>query len=167
VLAHKIRQAMAAEVNGHKVKGEVEVDGAFFGGHIRPANLAEDRVDRRLAKYQTGTRRVVIAFCERSGRTLTLVARSEAEGVSIANRIAAEGTTFFADEATHWDALHARFKTLRINHSVAYSLDGICTNQVESYFARLRRMVAGQHHHVSPQHLHQYATHAAWLEDTG
>ena len=26
-------------------------------------------------------------------------------------------------------------------------------------------MVTGQHHHVSPQYLHQYANHAAWLED--
>jgi hypothetical protein len=25
--------------------------------------------------------------------------------------------------------------------------------------------VRGQHHHVSPKYLHQYATHAAWLED--
>ena len=30
---------------------------------------------------------------------------------------------------------------------------------------RLRRMVDGQHHHVSPQYLYQYANHAAWLED--
>ena len=26
----------------------------------------------------------------------------------------------------------------------------------------LRRMVGGQHHHVSPQHLHAYPAHAAW-----
>jgi hypothetical protein len=26
-------------------------------------------------------------------------------------------------------------------------------------------MVSGQHHHVSPQHLRAYASHAAWLED--
>ena len=26
-------------------------------------------------------------------------------------------------------------------------------------------MVSGQHHHASPQHLHQYANQAAWLED--
>jgi hypothetical protein len=25
-------------------------------------------------------------------------------------------------------------------------------------------MVDGQHHHVSPQYLYQYANHAAWLE---
>ena len=24
---------------------------------------------------------------------------------------------------------------------------------------------AGQHHHVSPRYLHQYAAHAAWMED--
>jgi len=42
ILAHKIRQALATEVRAHKVKGEVEIDGAYFGGHIRPANLAED-----------------------------------------------------------------------------------------------------------------------------
>jgi len=123
------------------------------------------RIDRRLAKYQTGKRRVVIAFRERAGRTLTLVAKSESEGIAIANRVADDDAIFFADEATHWDVLHARFKTFRINHTVAYSLDGVSTNQVESFFARLRRMVAGQHHHVSPQYLHSYAGHAAWLED--
>jgi hypothetical protein len=26
-------------------------------------------------------------------------------------------------------------------------------------------MVDGQHHHVSPRYLYQYAHHAAWMED--
>jgi hypothetical protein len=69
------------------------------------------------------------------------------------------------DEATHWDALHALLDTRRINHSEAYSRDGANTNSVESYFARLRRMVEGQHHGVSPKYLHQYANEAAWKED--
>ena len=38
VLAHKIREAMAAEMKDHELDGEVETDGAYFGGHIRPAN---------------------------------------------------------------------------------------------------------------------------------
>lgn len=70
-----------------------------------------------------------------------------------------------ADDASHWDRLHEGRQVGRINHSEAYSLDGICTNQVERYFSRLLRMVRGQHHHVSPKYLHQYAGHAAWLED--
>lgn len=165
VLAHKLRQALSAEIENHKVSGEVEVDGMYSGGHIRPANLKENRIDRRLAKYQTGKRRVVVTFRERGGRTVPLVVHSEAEGVAIANRIALPDTILVADEASHWDRLHPRFEVQRINHSEAYSLDGINTNSVESYFARLRRMIRGQHHWVSPRHLHQYAREAAWKED--
>jgi len=71
----------------------------------------------------------------------------------------------FGHDASHWDALHSGWQVGRINHSIAYSDGESCTNQAESYFSRLRRMVDGQHHFVSPQYLHQYAAHAAWLED--
>ncbi len=165
VLAHKIREALAAETKGASLFGEVEIDGAYFGGHIRPANYAENRVDRRLAHNQTGTRRVVVALRQRKGRTLTHVAKHEGEGVEIAKRVVDRLAVIHADEASHWDALHGGWETCRINHSEAYSHDGCCTNQAESFFSRLRRMVRGQHHFVSPQYLHQYAAHAAWLED--
>ena len=165
VFAHKLREAVAFETKGHSLDGEVEVDGAYFGGHIRPANFVENRVDRRKAEFQTGTRRVVIAACQRQGRTLTAVVRSEADGVAFIQTVTAKGAAIHADEAIHWDVLHDTFPVSRINHSEAYCKDGACTNQAESYFSRLRRMVQGQHHFVSPRHLHQYAAHAAWAED--
>lgn len=165
VLAHKLREAMAAETKSVTLDGHVEIDGMFHGGTIRPANEAANRIDRRKAQHQTGTRRVVIALRQRKGRTRTFVARHESEGVEIAKRIVARSAIMHADEASHWDALHAGWTVNRINHSVAYSLDDACTNQAESFFSRLRRMIDGQHHTVSPQYLHQYATHAAWLED--
>jgi hypothetical protein len=52
----------------------------------------------------------------------------------------------------------------RASRSKAYS-DQAYTNQVESYFSRLRRMIGGQHHDVSPRYLHQFAYHTAWTED--
>jgi transposase-like protein len=165
ILAHKIRQALAAELANTKLSGEVEIDGMYTGGKIRPANLKENRVDRRRAPVQTGARRVVIALRARKGRTQTFIGKHEPEGVAIARRVVTPGSTIIADEATHWDVLPIHYPTQRINHSVAYSLDGISTNQVESFFSRLRRMIEGQHHYVSPQYLHQYAAHAAWLED--
>ncbi len=165
VLAHKIRESLAAETKGVSLFGEVEIDGAYFGGHIRPANKADDRVDRRLAEHQTGKRRVVIALRQRKGRTLTHVVKHEAEGVEIAKRVVDRLAVIHADEASHWDALHEGWQVGRINHSIAYSDGESCTNQAESYFSRLRRMVQGQHHFVSPQYLHQYAAHAAWIED--
>lgn len=165
VLSHKLREAMTAETAGMTLSGVVEIDGCYVGGSIRPANLKEDRVDRRLAQHQTGKRRVVIALRQRKGRTLPFVARSEADGVYYANQFATPCAVIHADEASHWDVLHQRFDTRRINHSEAYSFGGVCTNQVESYFSRLRRMIGGQHHHVSPRYLSAYAHHAAWLED--
>lgn len=165
VMAHKIREAMASETKNMTLSGVVEIDGGYFGGHIRPANLAKDRVDRRFAKNQTGKRRVVVVARERSGRTLAVVTKQEADGVEIVKRVVEPGSVIHADEATHWDQLDGFYETKRINHSVAYRLDGACTNQAESFISRLRRMVDGQHHHVSPRYLYQYAAHAAWLED--
>jgi hypothetical protein len=165
VLAHKLREAVAALRNERKLSGEVEVDGAYFGGYVKPRNHKENRRDRRRTEHQTGKRRVVIAFRQRKGRTLSFVAKQEAEGVEIAKRVVDRLAVIHADEASHWDALHAGWKVGRINHSVAYSDGESCTNQAESCLSRLRRMVKGQHHTVSPQYLHQYAAHAAWLED--
>jgi hypothetical protein len=165
LLAHKIREALASEMANETVGGTVEIDGAYVGGHIRPANLKENRRDRRLAHNQTGKRRVVVIARERQGRTKVTVTRTEADGVAFVSKVVRPGSELHADEASHWDALHAHFETKRINHSLAYSLDGACTNQAESFLARLRRMIDGQHHGVSPQYLHQYANHAAWLED--
>ena len=166
VFCHKMREALADDTDTHQLSGEVEIDGAYFGGHIRPANFKENRKDRRLKRHQTGQRRVVIAMRERLGRTLPFVRKSEADGVELARGVVCPDATIFADEATHWDVLGWDFETGRVNHSTEYSLgNGVHTNWVESYFARLRKMVSGQHHWVSPKYLYQYAEHAAWLED--
>jgi transposase-like protein len=165
VLAHKLREAIAAETKTTMLLGEVEIDGAYFGGHVRPANRKEDRVDRRLAENQTGKRRVVVAVRQRKGRTLTAVFKSEDQALDMIRARVQAGSVVYADEATSWDVLHDWFSAKRINHWVAFMDDGVCTNQGESYFSRLRRMVDGQHHHVSARYLHQYANHAAWMED--
>ena len=166
VLAHKLREAMASEVHtGEVLDGHVEVDGAYFGGYVRPENRKEDRKDRRLSLHRSPRRRVVIAFRERGGKVLPFVRHGEHEGVALAAENVDRMATMSADEASHWDALHAGWNVGRINHSVAYSDHGNHTNMVESFFSRLRRMVRGQHHQVSPQYLHQYADHAAWLEN--
>ena len=89
----------------------------------------------------------------------------EADGVALVHQNVNRMATLSADEASHWDMLHAGWSVDRTNHSVTSSDHGKHTNWAESYFSRLRRMVVGQHHHVSPQYLHQFANQAAWLED--
>jgi transposase-like protein len=165
VLAHKIRESLASESTDLSLFGEVEIDGAYFGGSVRQENRAEDRKDRRLREHRSPDRRVVVALRARKGRTVTGVFNSEDEGVPMVRARVLPGSIVFADEASSWDILHGWYTARRINHTIAFSDDGACTNQAESFFSRLRRMVGGQHHKVSARHLHAYAAHAAWMED--
>jgi transposase-like protein len=165
VFSHKLREALAAEKADATVSGEVAVDGAYFGGHVRPANHRENRVDRRLAVNQTGKRRVVVIAREKGGKTLPFVFKTEPEALATLGERIAVGSTVHADEATHWDALHSRYLTKRINHQEAYSADGACTNDAESFFSRIRRAEIGIHHHISGRYLSAYAHEMAWRED--
>src|SRR5579863_9077573 len=168
VLAHKLREAMAEELKGRVVGGEgkvAEVDGGYFGGYIKPRNLAENRIDRRLAKNQNGKRKVVVIVRERGGDSVPAVFRTEGQAQSWIKSRIAKDTVVNADEAASWDGLHGAFEMKRINHQEAYSLDGACTNEAEEYFSRLRRAEIGHHHHIAGNYLLRYAQEASWRED--
>lgn len=123
------------------------------------------KVSESTARHDLKTLRAAIKFFHAEYGPLPSEPKVTLPAAAAVRAVVTNGSVVHADEATHWDALHARLETRRINHSEAYSKDGACTNQAESFLARLRRMVDGQHHHVSPQYLHQYAVHAAWAED--
>ncbi len=165
VMSHKLREAMATETADETLDGEVEVDGAYVGGHVRPANNKTNRVDRRKVENQTGKRQVVVIMRERRGLTLPFVFRSEAEAIATIGRRVAPSATIHADEARGWDALHDRFLTKRVNHQECYSDGEACTNMAESFFSRLRRAEMGIHHKISGRYLHAYAGEMAWREN--
>lgn len=168
VLLHKLREAMAAELKGRIIGGEgkiAEIDGGYFGGYVKPANLKAHRRDRRFAENQSGKRRVVVVVRERGGNSIPAVFKTEAQAISFISKRIAKGTTVNADESPSWDALHARFEMKRINHEEAYSLDGACTNWAEEFFSRMRRAEIGHHHHIAGVYLLRYAQEATWRED--
>ena len=165
VLAHKLREAVGAQAKGRTVAGTVEIDCAYFGGHVRPANHVKDRVDRRKAMHQTGKRQVVVTMRERGGATLAMTFKSEGASVPAIAKHVEAGSIVHADEAAHWDVLHSRYLTKRINHSESYSDGEACTNQAESFFSRLRRAEIGIHHHIAGPYLNAYANEMAWRED--
>ena len=168
VLLHKLREAMAGEFKNRMVGGEgktSEVDGGYFGGYVKPANLKENRRDRRLAINQNGKRQCVVIIRERNGNSVPAVFKGESHAASFIKSRVTHGTKLQADEAGSWDSLHKNFEVARINHEEAYSLDGACTNWAESYFSRLRRSEIGHHHHVAGVYLLRYAQESAWRED--
>lgn len=97
VLAHKLREAMAdAQAAISALVGEVEVDGAYFGGYVRPESRRLDRKDRRKKVNQTGKRRVVVVARERHGSTVVEVRHREIDAVEALSQRIAAGSTVYA-----------------------------------------------------------------------
>lgn len=166
VLAHKLREVIEAEQQNAEFQGgEYAIDGAYFGGHVKPQNEVAKRVDRRSAEERTGKRQVVVVLREHGGRTLPFVCRKESDAIPVIRQRIPLGSVVHADESRAWDTLHAHYDMRRINHSIAFSKDGACTNQAESWFARLRRAEFGIHHRISGKRLSPYASEMAWRED--
>ena len=167
VLSHKLCEAMASEVKGYKLGGEgktVEVDGAYFGGYVKPANHRENRRDRRRVVNQNGKRKVVVVIRQRDGMVLPSAFKTEASALSYIRSHVAHGTEIHADDANGWNDLHGHYVVKRINHQLAYSDGEACTNGAESFFSRLRRAEAGHHHHIAGAYLARYAQESAWRE---
>ncbi len=164
VLLHKLREAIGVEIAATgEMAGEVEVDGAYFGSRIRPENR---KADRRQQRRKDSKRQVVVVARERRGDARTWIVSKESEAVPMVRNAIAKGSTVHADESAAWDILHARFPMKRVNHSVEFtSDDGACTNQAESYFARLRRSEFGIHHRIAGRHLLAYSRECAWREN--
>jgi transposase-like protein len=165
VLAHKLRETMKAEQAGAKLDGIVEIDGAYFGGYVKPENVKAERKDLRRTANRSGKRQCVVIMRERGGRSLPFVVVNEGDAVPFVRDHVGTLATIHADEGSGWDALHAGWDVGRVNHSVQFMDKGVCTNQAESYFSRLRRMEVGTHHRIAGPYLHSYAIEASWRED--
>jgi len=170
-LGQLLRQSLLSTRDESPMQGDVEVDGAYTGSYVRPANRKQDREDRRSADLPN--KRCVLVLRQRGERgavrTLTDVVRSETteEIVDFVTGGTSARTTIHADEAPAYDALAAWYDIKRVNHSVEYSGEnGENTNQAESYFSRFRRLQIGQVHHVAPEYLREYAGEIAYREDT-
>ena len=96
VLFHKLREAMAGELKDRMIGGDgktAEVDGGYFGGYVKPANLKENRRDRRLVKNQTGKRQCVVIVRERGGNSVPAVFKSESHAANFIKARVTKGTT--------------------------------------------------------------------------
>ena len=168
VLAHKLREAMAADQAQYRPvgRGRDRRRRPTSAAMSRQENYKADRKDRRLAENQSGKRRVVVVMRERQGRTLPFVVKSEDEAVPMVRppRPARQHGLRRRGEP-NWDALHARFDAKRINHSFAFSTTAPARTKRRPSSSRLRRAEFGQHHRISGPYLQFYAGEMAWRED--
>lgn len=167
LLQQKFRDGLKHCIDEITLEGEVEIDGAWFGGYIKPENRKINRVDRRLKENLNGKRLVVVGARERGrhGRAIARVFEQEWQSIPWLRERLDRSSTVYSDEG-QWDNLLASHKLLQVNHSEEYQKDGfINTNQMESLFSRLRRFEVGTHHHISGKYLAYYACDGVWREN--
>ena len=170
VLLHKLREALAAEREDMTLGGTVEMDAMFLGDYVKPKNVKAERVDRRLAENQSGKRMAVMAMRERTLSSRTVAAAVPGEQVDVAWHLVknhvARTAELRADQHPAYDELVGLNPLVRNDHGTAYVVEpGASTNQVESFFSRVRRAEIGIHHRISGKYLDWYAADLAWRED--
>jgi len=102
VLLMKLREVVASRREDMVLEGEVEIDGKYVGGHVRPKYKAEERVDRRLKENRSPDRLCALAIRQRGllGRTFTRIIReedSDAAWYTVKDHVS-RSATIFADE---------------------------------------------------------------------
>lgn len=159
---HKLRSEIARHASAQTLRGEVEVDGAYFGGYVRPKNLKKTRKDLRKIPYRANDRALsVVAARQRDGSIRTWVAKEETHARPFVAEAIERGATLFTDKAPGWKPLRGKFRLFQIDHSQAYSTPEACTNRAETLWA-LMRVMERVHRHISQNYLDLYAAEAAW-----
>jgi hypothetical protein len=162
VQQHKMRESLSFVVRAHLLTGEVEIDGAGFGGKRRKKN---EVAKRRHSMVVEKDRRTVVVMKQRKGETRAFVVPREVDAYNTLLANISKTAHVFADEASAWNDLEATHEMSRINHSkFGYATAEANTNQAESFFSRMRRSAIGIHHRLAGKHLSPYAVEMAWRE---
>ncbi len=182
VLLHKIRESIVESRDKMQLDGLIQIDGAHVSGSTRKGRVKKDAT-KTQHRDKTGyganpthpLRRIVMVVREvdqenRKGaiRTVVEVVRAEnrAAVTALAEKYVKKGAKVMTDESSAYNRFNLLYDHETVNHSKEFSTDdGVNNNQAESFFARMRRMVIGQIHRLTPKYMLDYVTEVAWRED--
>lgn len=167
VLAKKLSRAMGAMQRENVLTGDVDVDGLFTGGYIRPANLIADRRSDGRKEFN-GKRRSIVTMRERriGGRSRAVVVPNEKAAVAIIQKVVHPSAHVFTDEGGAFSRFYRDFeKHSTVNHSVGMVVNGITINAVESQHSRIRRGERGVYLKISGSHAQRFADEFSWRDD--
>jgi transposase-like protein len=166
-MMHRVRQSMADD--GKLLTGIVEMDEAYIGGKPRKANR---RPDDPPGGQGVTNKIPVIGAIERGGRVKAkATTKTELTGedmvAAVREMVARMLTT---DEHRGYGGVNKMMAHRTINHSVSYSerdmfsgqYGAIHTNNIEGFWAIVKRAIYGQFHHVSVKYLPLYLNELTW-----
>lgn len=183
LLLMKLREALLVERDTSKMSGLVQIDGAHLSGRPRKgrtkkvANAKGEQRDKipPSSNPTDPNRRIVMVVRQidrrpGKGATRTIVEVVKAEERNVLQRLAhkyvEEGSTIWTDELGGFVEYSLSYDHRTVNHKKEFSTkEGVSNNHAESYHSRMRRMVIGQAHRVTPKFMLDYVNEVAWRED--
>ena len=163
VLAHKIRELMAHARKNDAITEDVAIDGAYFGGSYRPANILKNRKDQRRRPKLSKNQKVVVAIKARVTNSTILVNEfdSEEDALDWVRSVVPANVKIFTDKGSWWNVLKLKYDHHSINHTEAFKLGDCDTNAVESFFATMR-VAESLYRSVSRRYFQRYVQEQVW-----
>lgn len=154
-LCHRIRAAMT-EAAGHKLKGVVEIDETYVGGHTTNKEKWNKHVPVIGIRERGGHLHFIKAEHLTQDKLNDIIGRNVDKSVQV----------IMTDESKLYNFNLTQFhkaKHSTVNHSKKEYVRGdVYTNTVESAFSLLKRGIIGTWHRVSTKHLSAYLDEMTW-----
>lgn len=167
-MLQQIRKAMG---NGEALdfaNTTIEMDEAYLGGKPRKENKHDDDDDKKNNKRGRGTKKpAVVGVIDRENKKVHVeVAMPDSTGkqltgkqlLNILRKVskAESKNTIITDQFHGYDILDKSFVHMRVDHNKIYVDGEIHTNNIEGFWANLKRGIYGIYHHVSLEYLQNY-----------
>lgn len=154
-LCHRIRAAMV-ETAGHKLKGVVEIDETYVGGHTTNKEKWNKHVPVIGIRERGGCLHFIKAEHLTQDKLNDIIGRNVDKSVQV----------IMTDESKLYNFNLTQFRKAKhntVNHSKKEYVRGdVYTNTVESAFSLLKRGIIGTWHRVSAKHLSAYLDEMTW-----
>lgn len=172
-MLHRLRHAME-QGSFEKLSGEVEADESYIGGrgfNMHKSRKAKYNGKRGIAMNKTP----VMGIKQRDGDVIAKVIPNTKRPTIQAEvrRHVERGATLYSDKLLSYTGLEGEYDHQVIDHAVAYVEGKISTNQLENFWALLKRSLHGTYVSVDPAHLGRYVAeqvcrfNARYSDDAG
>jgi len=173
-MLHQIRKAMGNAETKEFFDTIVEIDETYVGGKPKKSNKRnseDDDKDKKppANKRGRGTKKTpVVGVVDRKNKKVfAKIALPNKEGKRLTARQLIDilkvvskqenNNTVMTDEFKGYDPLtRNKFYHLRVDHQKAFSEGEVHTNNIESFWAILKRAVYGIYHHISVDYMQRY-----------
>jgi transposase-like protein len=174
-MLHRLREAMKRDPLASAIQGTIVADETWVGGSISNMHRDKANTPRKIipgVKSAVPHQTAVLALVNReTGEVVGQVTNSvHASNIAkfLGKHVDVENSVLHTDQSPVYDVIGWQFQEHgTVNHRKGeYSRDGVTSNEIEGFFAQLKRSIDGTHHHVSPEHLHRYVNEFAFRYST-